>query len=125
MSSDILQNPLNPAAPEGPAGRASVLFLVVFDFGEFGIDDVLVSLAVASIVGAGGRGRLLFLLVNRLAELHRDLRERLRLFGHRGGIAAFDRGLRSEEHTSELQSLMRISYAVFCLKKKNQPASRT
>src|SRR3546814_6606445 len=27
--------------------------------------------------------------------------------------------LRSEEHTSELQSLMRISYAVFCLKKKN------
>src|SRR3546814_6328082 len=29
-----------------------------------------------------------------------------------------DRGRRSEEHTSELQSLMRISYAVFCLKKK-------
>src|SRR3546814_3164476 len=28
---------------------------------------------------------------------------------------------RSEEHTSELQSLMRISYAVFCLKKKNTP----
>src|SRR3546814_5859335 len=28
------------------------------------------------------------------------------------------RGTRSEEHTSELQSLMRISYAVFCLKKK-------
>src|SRR3546814_1468177 len=32
--------------------------------------------------------------------------------------AAFDME-RSEEHTSELQSLMRISYAVFCLKKKN------
>src|SRR3546814_4373890 len=30
---------------------------------------------------------------------------------------------RSEEHTSELQSLMRISYAVFCLKKKNKPLS--
>src|SRR3546814_7380180 len=29
-----------------------------------------------------------------------------------------DRAARSEEHTSELQSLMRISYAVFCLKKK-------
>src|SRR3546814_2876404 len=28
---------------------------------------------------------------------------------------------RSEEHTSELQTLMRISYAVFCLKKKNKP----
>src|SRR3546814_8803144 len=31
------------------------------------------------------------------------------------------RTMRSEEHTSELQSLMRISYAVFCLKKKNKP----
>src|SRR3546814_1801540 len=31
---------------------------------------------------------------------------------------------RSEEHTSELQSLMRISYAVFCLKKKNTTKSR-
>src|SRR3546814_4093859 len=32
----------------------------------------------------------------------------------------FDEADRSEEHTSELQSLMRISYAVFCLKKKNR-----
>src|SRR3546814_4869500 len=32
---------------------------------------------------------------------------------------------RSEEHTSELQSLMRISYAVFCLKKKNKKLSST
>src|SRR3546814_3850459 len=31
---------------------------------------------------------------------------------------------RSEEHTSELQSLMRLSYAVFCLKKKNQNKSK-
>src|SRR3546814_8051875 len=31
--------------------------------------------------------------------------------------------VRSEEHTSELQSLMRISYAVFCLKKKNKKYS--
>src|SRR3546814_9842210 len=31
---------------------------------------------------------------------------------------------RSEEHTSELQSLMRISYAVFCLKKKNKHCSQ-
>src|SRR3546814_2412037 len=38
-----------------------------------------------------------------------DVRQRLR------GIRS-----RSEEHTSELQSLMRISYAVFCLKKKKQ-----
>src|SRR3546814_1426420 len=35
-----------------------------------------------------------------------------------GGLFGLFRGGRSEEHTSELQSLMRISYAVFCLKKK-------
>src|SRR3546814_6124138 len=35
-------------------------------------------------------------------------------------FAAFPEWYRSEEHTSELQSLMRISYAVFCLKKKNK-----
>src|SRR3546814_10110346 len=35
-------------------------------------------------------------------------------------LAALSAAGRSEEHTSELQSLMRISYAVFCLKKKNQ-----
>src|SRR3546814_10331254 len=34
-------------------------------------------------------------------------------------------GKRSEEHTSELQSLMRISYAVFCLKKKNKKKKST
>src|SRR3546814_5480091 len=39
------------------------------------------------------------------------------LGGYVAGIAALPR---SEEHTSELQSLMRISYAVFCLKKKKK-----
>src|SRR3546814_6551285 len=34
-------------------------------------------------------------------------------------------GIRSEEHTSELQSLMRISYAVFCLKKKKKHQRKT
>src|SRR3546814_3353825 len=58
-------------------------------------------------------------------------RGRRRALGERGapcqlparwgkGIANDTRRTRSEEHTSELQSLMRISYAVFCLKKKNK-----
>src|SRR3546814_3849065 len=42
-----------------------------------------------------------------------ELRQRVR-----GVYEIPGRGYRSEEHTSELQSLMRISYAVFCLKKK-------
>src|SRR3546814_8223170 len=37
----------------------------------------------------------------------------------------FKNWLRSEEHTSELQSLMRISYAVFCLKKKPKTTKNT
>src|SRR3546814_1050871 len=46
------------------------------------------------------------------ARLHRIEKGGLRIAPRGGG------GWRSEEHTSELQSLMRISYAVFCLKKK-------
>src|SRR3546814_8354812 len=49
--------------------------------------------------------------------------------GEHAGIAAYriagESGLRSEEHTSELQSLMRISYAVFCLKKKQLQLTAT
>src|SRR3546814_8597819 len=44
----------------------------------------------------------------------------LRLAARRRGIRDAGRRARSEEHTSELQSLMRISYAVFCLKKKKK-----
>src|SRR3546814_8572293 len=58
-----------------------------------------------------------------VAESRGELGARGRDMPRRGGIGAFA-GLfggaaqRSEEHTSELQSLMRNSYAVFCLKKK-------
>src|SRR3546814_5232164 len=52
----------------------------------------------------------------RLAEPGLAMEEK----GIEGDLAAFREGAgRSEEHTSELQSLMRISYAVFCLKKQN------
>src|SRR3546814_8420517 len=60
---------------------------------------------------------------------HLDQPQRIGAVGradHIDGVASGGDGLhrrlpvRSEEHTSELQSLMRISYAVFCLKKKKQ-----
>src|SRR3546814_7035539 len=54
-------------------------------------------------------GRALFRQAMRILEYRGIIRLRRGLGG----------GVRSEEHTSELQSLMRISYAVFCLKKKN------
>src|SRR3546814_5271187 len=58
------------------------------------------------------RGRRLGL---RLHPPFRERREEGHRFGAGGGALR-----RSEEHTSELQSLMRISYAGFCLKKKNR-----
>src|SRR3546814_9302415 len=42
-------------------------------------------------------------------------------FAPSSNALTFSAAKRSEEHTSELQSLMRISYAVFCLKKKKTP----
>src|SRR3546814_1420312 len=63
------------------------------------------------------------------AQIGRDDRRQIDFDGFEAGVdfarhrrlVAVDLDLRgrSEEHTSELQSLMRISYAVFCLKKKN------
>src|SRR3546814_6627554 len=58
----------------------------------------------------------------RLADLGRQNRSKLALFGFLHAKVGIDVAGRSEEHTSELQSLMRSSYAVFCLKNKNQRA---
>src|SRR3546814_2177795 len=44
--------------------------------------------------------------------------------GIAGNVSRYGNMVRSEEHTSELQSLMRHSYAVFCLKKKKKKRSR-
>src|SRR3546814_5683947 len=57
-------------------------------------------------------------------SLAMDLMMEMRERAEEEAIRVFARNLkRSEEHTSELQSLMRISYAVFCLKKKKNPHS--
>src|SRR3546814_1361441 len=53
-------------------------------------------------------------------QLYRDGRRRQYRPRCRPYSCPSGRECRSEEHTSELQSLMRISYAVFCLKKKNE-----
>src|SRR3546814_2508750 len=60
---------------------------------------------------------------NLVAVARRDQKDRLQATLHASHIPlrrSSTNVWRSEEHTSELQSLMRISYAVFCLKKKNK-----
>src|SRR3546814_6361515 len=79
--------------------------------------DLLAQKITADLIierAAGGRGQADFLRQLRYVEVEPRLQDR------EGRQVRVMIGPRSEEHTSELQSLMRISYAVFCLKKKNQ-----
>src|SRR3546814_17682088 len=72
--------------------------------------DVDVSGNTADVTGAGGTAQ----------------GGTIDVFAQNGGlfVATLDANSRSEEHTSELQSLMRNSYAVFCLKKKTHIEAR-
>src|SRR3546814_10587584 len=67
--------------------------------------------------GLSGNLRRSFLPSRAPTSYHRDQGGRSR-WRHLLRLLREERPRRSEEHTSELQSLMRISYAVFCLKKK-------
>src|SRR3546814_2209691 len=71
------------------------------------------------VVQIGADADLTVVDMNRKVEFrHEDM---LSKAGHTSWVGMKAKGAaRSEEHTSELQSLMRISYAVFCLKKKNE-----
>src|SRR3546814_6602866 len=66
-------------------------------------------------------GRTTKILIDNLDKLH--AMAKLLLEYETIDVPMID-AVRSEEHTSELQSLMRISYAVFCLKKKNNQKQR-
>src|SRR3546814_6725503 len=70
---------------------------------------------------AGADAMLVFDFTRELAALDpRAFVDLLARWGVAGVVTGEDFTFRSEEHTSELQSLMRNSYAVFCLKKKNR-----
>src|SRR3546814_10847439 len=80
--------------------------------------------------GVGPRAQHQFARVQRRPAVAVAPAQPYPLGGQRGRVeivapgAAVDRRIRSEEHTSELQSLMRSSYAVFCLKKKKMNKSQ-
>src|SRR3546814_3680187 len=128
-SSDVCSSDLdnNASCAIGP-------FVRLFDDG-FGMDDVRGAVVDLTIDGPEG-----YRLEGRSAmdQISRDpedlLRQAMSEHHYPDGFVLFlgtlfaptqdrdepGRGFRSEEHTSELQSLMRISYAVFCLKKKKK-----
>src|SRR3546814_7254173 len=102
------RGPLLPAA-------ADVLALVLADRAAFGFSG-----AFAELGAAGGTDETGHAASSSITSETVTARARLQR-----GRAAPAQGIscsraRSEEHTSELQSLMRISYAVFCLKKKTK-----
>src|SRR3546814_8312083 len=76
-------------------------------------NDLIGDVAVPAIFADGRDAQGIVLIA--FGELRDRLRDRRRK--KQGAVC-----LRSEEHTSEIQSLMRISYAVFCLKKKKNTA---
>src|SRR3546814_9068939 len=119
-SSDVCSYDLGRAKQKGALVIMDVE-IVAFGFRPFDLPQQQAHMIVASLhpnlpfvaVGRGGR-RLLPQLVDDAFEMGGMLRGAF-LFDLVAGMIERDR---SEEHTSELQSLMRISYAVFCLKKK-------
>src|SRR3546814_7718034 len=100
-------NPSNPAAPKKFYARP-------VSSGEVSLEDLSEDISYASSVNQSDVYAVLQSLVREIPRnISRGLIVRL------GNLGAFrlSANSRSEEHTSELQSLMRISYAVFCLKK--------
>src|SRR3546814_4456946 len=96
----LFRSAVDPIMRLDRIGQLGVLVLR----GEAVVDDLLVRGVLLEL----GRG---FAQIRRIPEALPDA------LGLVHDLLLFEQ--RSEEHTSELQSLMRISYAVFCLKKKN------
>src|SRR3546814_2075609 len=97
-SAKAICNPLHP--PPYPCAASGVFCMSHYDYDLF-------------VIGAGSGG----VRAARVSAAH----------GAKVAVAEEHRvgGTRSEEHTSELQSLMRISYAVFCLEKNKKKRERT
>src|SRR3546814_5397500 len=97
------------------AGRVASCAVLVVDLDRFS--------RVNACLGALAGDELLITVARRIKGALRVRDTLARIGGDEFGIlmAIDETPDRSDEHTSELQSLMRISYAVFCLKKKNTP----
>src|SRR3546814_7167487 len=112
-----------PRSVTPPAGPELDLKTVAATLGESGVDladDASLARCV-QLLAALARNRS-FLADRVIAELKASYADQLAANRYSAQVFLLHRSRRgrSEEHTSELQSLMRISYAVFCLKKKTR-----
>src|SRR3546814_2806869 len=101
---DNLANLNTVRSTDEAAFQARYVVAEAVDYGSAGVSGVGTGSRVAGIEYGSAEGRLVHQPDHPLAD---------------------EDGMRSEEHTSELQSLMRISYAVFCLKKKKKTNTLT
>src|SRR3546814_6224550 len=108
-SSDVCSSDLGGAVKIHPTARALVAILQVETAGEL-------ARIIAAVGLAQNFGAMKALATEGIQRGHMSLHAQNLAFA----AGAVGDEVRSEEHTSELQSLMRISYAVFCLKKKKQ-----
>src|SRR3546814_4210317 len=102
-SSDVCSSDLLAQAEQEMLGRRAAVLLIVQR-----------PIALGPVPVGGAQAGQLVRLDGPRARRHQAEAGRR----HQALLRAGDGHIRSEEHTSELQSLMRISYAVFCLKKK-------
>src|SRR3546814_7655333 len=106
--------------PKGAFEARSVqTFRLVYTVGRYGIDDTGGIAVMFRFFGDQGDLQTSDPTGYNYVSAHTDTGARIRL--NYGTTAGHRPWFRSEEHTSELQSLMRNSYAVFCLKTKLQP----
>src|SRR3546814_7640047 len=114
-SSDVCSSDLGDLRRPSPAARSGATGAIMGSVSSSGIGDAASTRASGRSIGRVHR------FVRRLAAA---LIVVALLPGVMPGVVPAAGHGRSEEHTSELQSLMRISYAVFCLKKKNKQTEK-
>src|SRR3546814_7191835 len=97
--------------------RTDTLFPYTTLFRSVGVENYPIS---GPNAGRFGADFMTMTKVGVMQEVPNAARRRAEVASASAEIGLAEAEARSEEHTSELQSLMRISYAVFCLKKKNK-----
>src|SRR3546814_2718370 len=117
LSSDVCSSDLEIGPAAADAGRIAIPIViplclpVLLDDGKIVVPECRTGLVRGDVQRGRGNDAAQIVSVLKILDGHRPIGDQLRI-------------VRSEEHTSELQSLMRSSYAVFCLKKKKTNRSK-